>query len=426
MTAAPETIFALSSGRPPAAVAVVRVSGPAAGAALESLTGRSFPPRRAVAAALRDPEAAELLDHALVLWLPGPGTATGEDVAELHLHGGRAVIDGVLGALAARPDLRPAAPGEFTRRAFENGRIDLNEAEGLADLLASETAGQRRAALLAAGGALSRSVADWRTRLLGISAQVEAAIDYSEEDDVAAAEPSPAGEALRQLAAEMDAVLARPTVERLHDGVRVVVAGPPNSGKSSLVNALSGRDAAIASPVAGTTRDLIEVPLSIAGVPLILIDTAGLRRAEDAVEEIGVRRAADALAAADLVLWLGDGEPPAPNSIKVQSFADLLPAEAGRLPVSSLTGENLPALLKLISERASRLMPPEGEIALNRRQHDAVAAITASLRAASEARDPLIAADELRSALRLCDALTGRAGVEDMLDALFGRFCIGK
>lgn len=422
-----ETIFALSSGRPPAAIAVVRVSGPDAGVALDRVAGSRPSPRRATAADLHDPLGGELLDRALVLWLPGPKTATGEDLAELHLHGGRAVIDGVLQALERQAELRPALPGEFTRRAFENGRIDLNEAEGLADLLAAETQSQRRAALLASGGALSRRIADWQSRLLAISAAVEAAIDYSDEDDVGAVVDNDVDVVLSNLAREMRALSEKPPVERLRDGIRIVVAGPPNSGKSSLINALSGRDAAIASPRAGTTRDLIEVPLSLDGVPVILVDTAGLREAEDDVEEIGVQKAKQAAASADLVLWLGDeAYAGANNMLAVQSFADLGRMHPERLSVSSKTGQNIAVLIDTLKTRSAMLMPLEGEVALNRRQGALVRQLSDQIAIAIDVDDPLIVADELRAALRLCDVLTGRAGVEDMLDALFGRFCIGK
>jgi len=406
---------------------VVRISGPGAGAAGDALIGSRPPERRATAAELRDPGSGEVLDRALVLWLPGPGTATGEDLVELHLHGGRAVVDGVLQALAGVPGLRAAEPGEFTRRAFENGRIDLNEAEGLADLLAAETQGQRRAAMLAAGGALSRRVAEWQARLLALSARAEAQIDYADEDDVSPADTEGSVDELAALVAEMRRLLAQPPVERLRDGVRVVLAGPPNSGKSSLLNALSGREASIATPVPGTTRDVIEVPLSVRGVPLILIDTAGLREAEDAIEMFGVRKAHDAMEGADLVLWMGDGPPPTGEAaLAVRSFSDLGATADGRLSVSARTGENLDRLLNLIVKEAEAVLPAPGEVALNRRQRDLIATLVLQIEAAGDARDPLIVADELRAALRLCDALTGRAGVEQMLDALFGRFCLGK
>lgn len=421
-----DTIFALSSGCPPAAIAVIRISGPGAGAVLDSLAGFRPQPRRATAAELSDPRDGELLDRALVLWLPGPGTATGEHLVELHLHGGSAVIDGVLQALERQPGLRPARPGEYTRRAFDNGRIDLNEAEGLADLLVAETGSQRRAALLASGGAISRRLQEWQTRLLAISATVEAAIDYSDEDDVETLVMTDVHGLLGELAGEMDALMARPPAERLRDGIRIVVAGPPNSGKSSLINALSGRDAAIASPRAGTTRDLIEVPLSLDGVPVVLIDTAGLREAEDEVEGIGIRKAEKALASADIVLWLGDGPAPVDNVIAIHAFADLRRARERVISVSSRTGENIDLLTNTLKTKCRTLLPAEGEVGLNRRQIRLVRDLTDRLEAAQVATDPLILAEELRASLQLCDVMNGRAGVEDMLDALFARFCLGK
>ncbi|KEY98782.1 tRNA modification GTPase TrmE, partial [Sphingomonas sp. BHC-A] len=256
-----ETIFALSSGAPPAGIAVVRISGPAAGQALLALAGSLPPARRARLSSLRDPRDGALLDRALVLWFPGPDTATGEDLAELHCHGGRAVIAAVEQALASLEGLRRAEAGEFTRRAFTNGRMDLNAVEGLSDLLAAETQQQRRAALLMAEGHFSQRVEQWLRTLLNLSAMTEAALDFSDEDDV----PDDGietriGQGVRILAEDVRAVLASPSAERLRDGVRVVLAGPPNAGKSTLLNRLVGRDAAIVSDVAGTTRDRIEVP----------------------------------------------------------------------------------------------------------------------------------------------------------------------
>lgn len=421
------TIYAVSSGPPPAAIAIVRVSGPAAGATLERLARRRPPPRRASLAALQDPDGGELLDQAMVLWMPGPATATGEDLAELHLHGGRAVVDGVMDVLKKQPGLREAEAGEFTRRAFENGCIDLNQAEGLADLLAAETASQRRAALLSSGGALSRQIEDWQTRLLAVAAAVEAAIDYSDEDDVGEADVEHLTGGLADLAREMQAVVARPSAERLRDGVRVVVAGPPNSGKSSLINALCGRDAAIESPLAGTTRDIIEVPLAVAGVPMILIDTAGLRDSADGIEAIGVEKAERALATADIVLWLGDDKgPPTPGVIEVHARADQRLSRFDRLNVSARTGQNLGELMTLVSDSARQLLPREGDFALNHRQLTHVRALHEAITGARQTTELLLVAEQVRSALKLCDQLTGRAGVEHMLDHLFARFCIGK
>jgi tRNA modification GTPase len=419
-----ETIFALSSGAPPAAIAVVRISGPRADAALEALAGALPEPRRAVVAALR--AGGELLDNALISRFPGPHSATGEDVAELHLHGGRSVVAGVLAALAALDGLRPAAPGEFTRRAFENGRIDLAEAEGLADLLEAETESQRRAALALAGGGLSRQVEAWQARILAFAARVEAALDFSDEDDVSLL-PADFAAQLGALRGELAGWLARPPAERLKDGIRVVIAGPPNAGKSSLLNALASREAAIVTDVPGTTRDLIEAPVAIAGMPFVLVDTAGLRESADAVESIGVARARASAEAADLLLWLGAPAEGPPGAIRVHPKSDLGPPASGAdLAVSARTGQGLDSLVRILIQRSSALLPAEGEIGLNRRHRDAVAVAVESLAEAETTPDLLIAAESLRRARGALDRITGRAGVEDMLDALFGRFCIGK
>ena len=419
-----DTIFALSSGAPPAGIAVIRISGPAAGGALERLAGRVTAARKASAAVLRDGEGVEL-DRALVLWLPGPGTATGEDVAELHLHGGRAVVAATEAALAAIPGLRRAEAGEFTRRAFANGRIDLAEAEGLADLLAAETELQRRAALAAAGGVLSRQVENWRTRVLALGAQVEAVLDFGDEDDVAGLPPdfSPA---VAELAREIGLWLDRPLVEPLREGFRVVLAGPPNAGKSTLFNAMIEDEAAITAPTPGTTRDLLERPVAIDGVPFTFIDTAGLREGSaDAIEVQGITRARKALARADLILWLGaEGEGPA-GAWEIAAKSDLGRSKrAASATVSATTGEGVADLKNLLVGYARAALPAQGATALNRRQHALLAEAAAAL--SIETSNPLIKAENLRAARIAFDRIAGRASTEDMLNALFGRFCIGK
>jgi tRNA modification GTPase len=406
------------------------LSGPGADEALQRLAGRLPPPRQASLAKLRHPTTGELLDTALAIRFPGPSSATGEDLAELHLHGGRSVVSAVLAALAELPGLREAQPGEFTRRAFENGRMDLAEAEGLADLLASETQSQRRAALALAGGALSRTVAAWQDQILAFAAQVEAVLDFSDEDDVGEHAPLAESAALEKLILELEATLARPSAERLRDGVRVVLAGPPNSGKSSLLNWLAGRQAAITSAIAGTTRDLVEAPTAIGGSPFLLVDTAGLRESEDEVEAIGVARAKESRRQADLVLWLGDAEdcPEPEKSIIVASKADLRsspPADAD-VSVSSETGEGMNELIALLIARSRALLPQEGEAATNARHRGILAECLDCLSEAKGSRDLIIASEALRRARIGLDRVTGRAGVEEMLDALFGRFCIGK
>ena len=423
-----DTIFALSSGAPPAAIGVIRLSGPRAGEALAALSGSLPQARRASVRPLRDGDGA-LLDQALVLWLPGPGTVTGEDMAELHCHGGRAVIAAVEGALGAVPGLRRAKPGEFTRRAFANGRIDLAEAEGLADLLSAETELQRRNALSLAGGALSRQVDEWRERLLGLSAAVEAVLDFGDEDDVSGL-PHDFGARIAQLRDEISTWLSRPRAEALKEGFRVVLAGPPNAGKSTLFNALVESEAAITAPVAGTTRDVLMRSVGIAGVPFTFVDTAGLRDgAEDAIEAIGVERARDALDLADLVLWLGpQGEGPI-GAWEIEAQADRANHPAKQAPrhrVSALSGEGMTVLRADLVACARDAMPRPGEAALNARQHERLSEAEAVLGFAAIVDDPLLVAENLRMARIAFDSLTGRATTEHMLNALFGRFCIGK
>lgn len=405
---------------------MVRISGPRAGSVLETLAGGLPPPRVASLRTLRRSGDEAPLDQALTLWFPGPATATGEDLAELHLHGGRAVVAAVLAAVGSIEGLRPAEAGQFTRRAFENGRIDLAEAEGLADLIAAETETQRQSALALAEGGLGRRVSGWQRVLLRISAQVEAELDFSDEGDVGKADKGHTVQALDEQVREIRAMLAAPPAERLRDGVRVVLAGPPNAGKSSLFNALVDRNAAIVSEIAGTTRDRIEAPVAIDGVPLLLIDTAGLRaQTSDAIEAIGIGRAESAVAEADVILWLGAAEDMPAGAVLIAAKADIEPERAG-LPVSVRTGEGMAALRSTLLQRARALLPTPGALALNERHRAILADIVAALEAAQSTTDPLIVAEHLREARAHLDRLTGRAGVEDMLDALFGALCIGK
>jgi len=421
-----DTIFALSSGRPPAAVAVIRISGPHAHRAGAQIGGDLPATRTAAVRELRHPTTAELLDEALVLRFDGPATATGEDIVEFQCHGGRAVVDGVLAALASIAGLRGAEPGEFTRRAFENGRIDLTEAEGLADLLEAETESQRKAALALAEGGLSKQIVAWQEQLLALSASAERAIDFDEDDS--ALDPAlPSG--CVALEAELTDWLARPRVEPLKDGVRVVVAGPPNAGKSSLVNALAGQERAIVTAIPGTTRDHIEVPLALAGIPLLLTDTAGLRETTDEVEAIGVARAESLVEAADVLVWLGepDAAPNHPRLLRVHTKADISgPAPAESVAVSSVTGQGTQELLRRIGALASALLPAEDAISLNRRQAAHIGEAADALDSAARAPDVVVIAECLRDARGAFDRLTGRAGIEDVLDAVFARFCLGK
>lgn len=428
------TIFALSSGALPAAIAIVRISGPGAASALKQLTNNEIAERSPRLVAVKG-DYGEVIDCALALRFAGPASATGEDIVELHLHGGRAVVDAVLARLAGIEGLRPAEPGEFTRRAFENGRLDLLEAEGLADLLAAETETQRRQAMGFAGGAVSQAVAAWQDACLGIAARIEAAIDFSDEDDVGDADIAAIHAACAALAAKLAAWLDRPPAERLRDGVTVAIAGPPNAGKSTLLNAIAQREAAITAPTAGTTRDIVEVSVAIGGVAYRFADTAGLRDdSDDAVEAIGISRALAAAAEADILLWLGSDDPPPHSStIRIAAQADRrngaewdMALDSADVVLSALTGEGIAALLDAIAGRARDLLPREGEVALNRRQRETLADVAAALDDAQRARDLLIVAEYIRSAMSAFDRLTGRARTEDMLDALFGRFCIGK
>lgn len=425
----------------------MRLSGPHSAAALKALAGRLPPPRRAILAELRDPDAAleqesPPLDRALLLWLPGPASATGEDQAELHLHGGRAVVAAVLAALARLPGLRPAQAGEFTRRAFANGRLDLAEAEGLADLLAAETESQRRQAMALASGEGSRRIAGWQDTIHGIAARAEAALNFSDEGDVGEddAMAHAIAQGMARLAATLDDELARPRAEIIADGLAVVIAGPPNSGKSTLINALAQREVAIVSPIAGTTRDIVEVPLALDGIAMRFSDTAGLRgEGADPIEAIGIARARAAAERADMLLWLGEaGSAPAhPHRLVIAAQADRRRDEPGwddhaaaaDLLLSAHSGEGMDALHAALVAMARRLIPREGEVAWRERQRDALRDARDALTidpATREGSDLILLAERLRWADAALGRITGHSGVDAMLDALFGRFCIGK
>ena len=425
-----DTIFAVSSGALPAGIAVLRISGPGALAAAQGLAGSLPEPRRAALRRLRDPDGGDALDRALVLVFPGPGSVTGEDLVELHLHGARAVAADVGAALARMPGVRAAEAGEFTRRALLNGRIDLSEAEGLGDLLAAETSAQRRAALAASEGGIRRAVEGWTDRLLALSARLEAALDHADEEDVAADDDvlDSVRAGAGALAGVLGEVLSAPPVERLRDGLRVVLAGPPNAGKSTLLNALADREAAIVSPLPGTTRDRIEVAVQRNGIAWVLTDTAGLREdTSDPIEAIGIARAGEAIEGADLLLWLDDAVPPRGDALAIYPRCDVRGlAPAGRLAVSAATGFGIAALWERMEAAAAAMLPHGDQLAFNRRQRGWMAQAAEALHEAALQRDWLLCAEELRRARAGFDAITGRAGTEQLLDDLFGRFCIGK
>ncbi|MFW2850962.1 tRNA uridine-5-carboxymethylaminomethyl(34) synthesis GTPase MnmE [Sphingomonas sp. TX0543] len=424
-----DTIFAVSSGQPPAAIAVMRVSGPGARLAVEALAGALPAPRRAVLRRLRDRDGA-LLDDALLLWFPGPRTATGEDLAEFHLHGGIATVKAVECSLAAMAGLRKARGGEFTRRALENGRIDLAQAQGLADLLEAETEAQRRAAIASVDGEVSRAVSRWLAELAGIAARIEAALDFSDEDDVESADAAMLDAAIQDWLDDVNALIARPTIERLREGYRIVLAGPPNAGKSSLFNAMIERDAAIVTPIAGTTRDLLEARVIRNGRLYTLVDTAGLaKETADPVERIGIERARRSAETADLVLWLDDEAPPAGwPCVMLHARCDL-PARAnlpiGRLAVSRDNFASIDRVWAAIEERTQSLITPDG-LTLREQQRDAVIAARDAVAGEGLDDDLLVRAEGVRYGMRHLAGILGADATEAMLDALFARFCIGK
>lgn len=441
-----DTIFALSTAPGRAGVAVIRVSGSGTGAAVRVLGGGELPqPREATLRRFRD-AGGTVIDKGLLLWFPAPNSFTGEDMAEFHVHGGRAVVQAMVEALAALPSLRPAEAGEFTRRAFDHGKLDLTEVEGLADLIDAETEAQRRQALRQMDGALGARVSDWRTRLTRLLAHQEATIDFADEElPGGLAEDVQTGTAA--LAEEMAATLAdRGRGERLREGLSVAIVGAPNAGKSSLLNAIARRDAAIVAETAGTTRDIVEVHLDLGGYPVTLADTAGLREVAaegDAIEAEGIRRAKARAEAADLklaVFDLASGPKPDPATwalvdeatLVVWNKADLVSGSAppayGGLLVSAQTGQGLGSLLeRLEGEVASRLGFSTAAPSITRARHrHALEEAEEALRRALEADLPELAAEDLRLASRALGRITGAVDVEDLLDVIFSDFCIGK
>jgi tRNA modification GTPase len=426
-----DTIFALGTGPGRGAIALLRISGADSFAVVERLAGRVPAPRFAAVRALRN-AAGEVLDRAIVLWLPGPGSYTGEDCAELHVHGGRAVVRAVSDALLAA-GCRPAEPGEFSRRAFLLGKLDLLEAEGVADLVAAETEGQRRQALRLLEGAASGELTGWADRLRRVLAWQEALIDFPDDDL-----PVETGRAVETEITALKAAIATALDDaargaRVRDGIVVAVSGPPNVGKSSLVNALARRDVAIVAATAGTTRDALEVLLDIAGVPVTLVDTAGLRETDDPVEAEGVRRARARAAAADLVMEIADarcGEraaAPTDGRLCVANKVDLAPAPSGWLGVSAKTGCGMAALEAALGDAVRRLTHVSGSTVLSQARHRAALAdAVQALQRAGEVAAEELRGEELRSAMRALGRITGAVGIEDILDTVFLAFCIGK
>lgn len=462
MAVSSDTIYALSSGSVPAAIGVVRISGPQARAALEALVGRVPESRRAMLATIRDPASRETIDQALVLFFEGPNSETGEDVVELQLHGGRAVIAATFAALSRLPGLRPAEGGEFTRRGFENGKLDLTAVEGLADLIFADTEAQRRQAVRQLQGLLGDRAEGWRLRLIEAMALAEAGIDFSDEADVAADVAVRALHAARLLQHEIAALLAEGRRgERLRDGLVVAISGPPNAGKSTLLNRIARREVAIVSPHAGTTRDVIEVHLDLGGYPVTLLDTAGIRNTDDPVELEGVARARARAAAADLVLWLtdredlnrySDSEVANPDSnqgtipprwaIRTKIDLDRATATEKRgadarssddrsvYPLSAVTGEGVDRLLADLTGFAkSAFESREPALVTRERQRHLLEQADAALQRAiseGEAGREDTFAEELRLSAQALGRLTGRVDVEDILDKIFRDFCIGK
>jgi tRNA modification GTPase len=441
------TIYALSSAPGRAGVAIVRVSGPEAGTALAVMAPPRAKPRVAAGRSILHPTTGERLDRGIVLWFPGPRSFTGEDVAELQLHGGRAVVKAVLEALGRIPGCRLAEPGEFARRAFENGKIDLAEVEGLADLIDAETEAQRRQALRQATGALSALYESWRRSLIDATALVEAAIDFSDEADIG----ETTFDRARAIVATLDAAVRHhlddaSRGEILREGFRVALTGPPNVGKSSLLNALARREAAIVSEEAGTTRDVIEVHLDLDGLPVIVSDTAGIREAAGRVEQEGIRRSLATARAADLVIWLMDAQDPhaalpdelkslADRTLPVLNKVDLL---TGGVPailpddmiaISATTGEGFAELTSRLAAIARQSIGSHEEPAITQLRHRRLVEACHEGLAAFLAGNPNeveLRAEDLRRATDALGRITGRIDVEDVLDQVFGRFCVGK
>ncbi|GAB4523303.1 MAG: tRNA uridine-5-carboxymethylaminomethyl(34) synthesis GTPase MnmE [Roseibium sp.] len=447
-----DTIFALSSGAVPSGVAVIRLSGPHTGTIVKGLTGRLPQPRVATLASLHHPQTGEPLDQVLVIWFEGPRSFTGEDVAEFHCHGGRAVVSGVLGVLGDFEGCRPAEPGEFTRRAFEHGRMDLTEVEGLADLIAAETESQRKQALRQMGGALGTLYEDWRKRLIHMRAMIEADFDFADEEDVPGSVADAVWREASDLHDEISEHLNRSrSGERLRSGLQVVLMGAPNAGKSSLLNAIAGRDVAIVTEEAGTTRDVIEIHLDLAGYPVTLVDTAGLRRAEGIVEREGIRRAEERGRGADLILWAVEpGGVEADNAdgglpkdlkahvpvwtVRTKSDLETLPEQDSsgtikEIACSSKSDAGMSTLFSALTRFAEETISVgEAPLATRARHRRALKDCLTGLQTAVDSGHlpAELRAEDLRRAADALGRITGRIDVEDLLDVIFRDFCIGK
>ena len=438
---AEETIFALASAPGRAGIAVIRISGELAGVALERMGCLLPPARKATRARFRDPASGEVLDDGLVLWFPAPHSFTGEDVAELHIHGGRAVVESLLNALSGLAGLRPAEPGEFTRRAFAHDKMDLTQAEALADLVDAETQAQQRQALRQMGGALKEIYDHWRHRLVQALAHLEAVIDFPDEDLPAEVADKVWGE-VGDLSRSIGEHLAdNHRGERIRGGLEIAIIGPPNAGKSSLLNALAQRDAAIVSAIPGTTRDIIEVHMNLGGYAVTFADTAGLREAGDSIEDEGIRRARSRAARADLKIAVFDGAMfPArdaatlalvdSDSVIVVNKSDLmarLPESATEQFISVKTGFGMDALLTRLQAIIRQKTESGAGVPLTRARHrHGLEQCRAALERARKATLPELAAEDLRLAAKALGRLTGRVDVEEILDVVFRDFCIGK
>ncbi len=430
----PDTIYALSSGALPSGVAIVRVSGSGVLDAMDRMLGQRPQPRTAVLCRFNHPESGELLDEGLALYFEKPNSFTGEDVLELHCHGGLATVEAVLAALSGLSGLRAAERGEFSRRAFENGRLDLTELEGLSDLVAAQTEKQRKLALVQSTGSLRKLYDDWRSQLIRARALIEAELDFADEDDVPG---SVSARVWKDVAALQEAIAVHVSDDRagelIRSGFRIALLGAPNAGKSSVLNALAKRDVAIVTPQAGTTRDVIEVSLNIKDHLVVVSDTAGLREADDIVEQEGIRRARKTADEADLNLWLRASDDPVDkpdglDAVVVQTKIDLADNGGGsELGVHTLEPEGIAPLFDFLKSEISIRMTMSEEPVLTRRRHrDALNATIAALDSVTEQSDIELKSEHLRQAADALGRITGRIDVEDLLDVIFSEFCIGK